>query len=280
MLVRLTRNSGWGKCRHNEEEEMKKQIRGASALVALVALGATSAALGASPATVVRAGNMVLRLNGGVTPQALPKHEYAPLEVHASGTLTTTDGTHPPALEEAVLDTDKDVVVSVAGLPTCQIDQLQAADTKRAMASCGDAVLGRGSTTVEVAFPEQKPFDASGPLILFNGGERGGVVTFLAYTYVEVPAPTAVVATAKLVQVNKGAYGLHSLIDVPRIAGGAGSVVKASIKMGRVYTYKGKRRSVFSGRCRDGRLQGRGTFTYSDGTSLSGSLVRGCAAAD
>jgi len=257
---------------------MKKLIRGAIAGVALVALAAASVALGAGPATVVRAGNMVLRLNGGVTPEALPKHRFAPLKVHASGALRTVDGTHPPALEEANLLTDRDVVVSVDGLPTCRIDQLRAVETKRAEASCGDAILGRGSATVEVAFPEQKPFDATGPLILFNGGERGGAVTLFAYTYVSVPAPTAVVATARLTRVNKGPYGLHSVIDVPKIAGGAGSVVQANIEMGRFYTRGGKRRSVFSGRCSNGRLLARGTFVYRDGTSLSGGLLRDCAA--
>ncbi len=256
---------------------MRKSTRSAIAGVALFVLAAASVAFGAGPATVVRAGNMVLRLNGGITPEALPKDRFAPLKVHASGELKTIDGTHPPALEEANLETDRDVVVSVDGLPTCRIDQLRAVDTKRAEAACGDAVIGRGSATVEVAFPEQKPFDANGPLILFNGGERGGAVTLFAYTYVSVPAPTAVVATAKLTRINKGPYGLHSVIDVPRIAGGAGSVVKANIEMGRFYAYKGKRRSVFSGRCRTGRLLARGTFVYRDGTSLAGGLVRDCA---
>ncbi|MDQ2630867.1 MAG: hypothetical protein M3Y75_07825, partial [Actinomycetota bacterium] len=166
----------------------------------------------------------------------------------------------------------------VRGLPTCGINQLRARPPKEVKAICGDAVIGRGNATVEVAFPDQKPFDSTGPLILFNGGERGGVVTMLAYAYVSVPAPTAVVATAKLNRVNKGPYGLHPVIDVPVIAGGSGSVVAASIEMGRTYAYKGRRRSVFSGRCPDGRIQVRGTFEYSDGTSMSGAVLRACTA--
>jgi uncharacterized low-complexity protein len=259
---------------------MRRGTIAALAGAALLAITAVGIALAKERPTIVEAGSLRLAIDGGVTPAALPKHELAPVTIHGSGELSTVDGSHPPALEEAVLDTDKDVVVSVKGLPVCRIAQLRARETKRAEAVCGDAIIGRGSATVEVAFPEQLPFDATGPLILFNGGERGGVVTMLAYTYVSVPAPTAVVATAKLTRVNKGPYGLHPVIDVPVIAGGAGSVIRASIKMGRLYTYEGQRRSVFSGRCPDGRIQARGTFKYRDGTLLAGTVLRGCTVAD
>ena len=259
---------------------MRRQLGWAAAAVVAAVVGAVGLAFAAEPPIVVRAGNMVLRLNGGVTPKALPKHERAPMGFHASGEFSTVDGTHPPALKEAVFDSDRDIVVSVEGLPSCRIDQLIAQDTKHAKAECGDAILGKGSATVEVAFPEQAPFDAIGPLILFNGGERGGVVTFLAYTYVSVPAPTAVVTTAKLTRERNGPYGLHSVVRIPRIAGGAASIVKANISARRVYTYKGERRSVLSGRCPDGRIQAKGTFEFRDGASIFGNLLRTCTAAD
>jgi hypothetical protein len=239
-------------------------------------IGVAALAFAAEPPVVVRAGNMVLRLNGGVTPKTLPKNEFAPMGFHASGDFATVDGSHPPALGEAVFDSDKDIVVDVEGLPACSVAKLQAQDTEHAEAACGEAILGKGSATVEVAFPEQAPFDATGPLILFNGGERRGVITLLAYTYVSVPAPTAVVTTAKLTKQRNGVYGLHSVVKIPRIAGGAGSIVRANLSARRVYTYKGERRSVLSGRCPDGRVYARGTFKFSDGSSIFGNLVRTC----
>lgn len=229
---------------------------------------------------VVRAGNMILTLDGGVTPTALPRKVFAPLGFRASGSLTTVDGTHPPALKEAVFDSDKDILVNVEGLPACRYDRLVALDTRRAEAACGNAILGKGSATVRVAFPEQAPFDATGPLILFNGGERNGALTLFVYTYVDVPVPTAVVSTATLTVQRKGPYGLHSVIDIPRIAGGAGSFIRGNISARRVYTHKGERRSVLSGRCPDGRIQARGTFHFRDGSRLSGALVRTCTATD
>jgi len=245
------------------------------AAIALVG-GLAFAARPKEQPVVVEAGNLVLTLNGGVTPTALPKKEFAPLGFHASGSFATVDGTHPPALGEAVFDSDKDIVVDVEGLPSCRESQLVARDTKHAEAACGGAILGKGSATVRVAFPEQAPFNTTGPLILFNGGERGGVVTLLAFTYVNVPAPTAVVTTARLTKIRKGPFGLHSVVEVPRIAGGAGSVIRANLSARRIYTYEGERRSVLSGRCPDGRIRARGTFYFRDGSEISGNVVRAC----
>lgn len=258
---------------------MRRQLCWAVTAVLTATVAVVGLAYAAEPPIVVRAGNMVMRLNGGVTPKALPKNEFAPMGFYASGDFSTVDGSHPPALSEAIFDSDKDIVVSVEGLPSCRIDQLEARDTKHAEAACGEAILGKGSATVEVAFPEQAPFLAHGPLILFNGGEKGGTITLLTYTYVSVPAPTAVVTTVKLTRQRNGVYGLHSVVKIPRIAGGAGSITRANISARRVYTYKGERRSVLSGRCPDGRIYARGTFKFSDGASLFGNLIRTCTVA-
>jgi hypothetical protein len=247
-------------------------------LVGIATVG-FAAARGKGPKpTVVRAGNMILEINGDITPRALPRQKLAPMGIWGSGKLRTVDGSHPPALEEALFDADKDVFVSVKGLPACATGQLEARATKQAEAVCGKAILGRGTATVEVAFPEQKPILSTGPLVLFNGGERSGVVKVLAHAYVNVPAPTAVVATVEVSRVDKEGLGLHIEVEVPKIAGGAGSVVGARFSMRRVYTYKGKRRSVIAGRCPDGHILGRGSFTYSDETVLAGSILRNCSA--
>jgi hypothetical protein len=262
---------------------MRREVAGAAVALLLVgvALAGFAAAKTKGPKpVVVRGGNMVLEINGDITPKALPEHRLAPMGIWGSGKLATLDGSHPPALEDAAFDADKDVFVSVEGLPACRLAQLEARETKTAEAVCGDAILGRGTATVEVAFPEQKPIVSTGPLVLFNGGERNGVVTVLAHAYVNVPAPTAVVATVRVERVSKGSLGLHIEVDVPKIAGGAGSTVAARFAMRRVYDYEGKRRSVLSGRCPDGRILGRGTFGYSDGTTLSGGIVRPCTARD
>jgi len=250
----------------------------AAVLIGMVTIGLAVASDGNPKPTVVRAGNMVLEVDGNIVPDVLPRHRFAPMGFWGSARLSTIDGSHPPALEESVFDADRDVVVDVEGLPICRIGQLRAVETRTAEAACGEAILGRGSATVEVAFPEQKPFDSTGPLIFFNGGERGGVVKVLAYSYVSVPAPTAVIATAEIRREHKGPFGLRVETQVPRIAGGAGSFVAARFSMRRVYTYKGKRRSVILARCPDGLIRAKGVFSFSDDTVLSGSVFRTCTA--
>jgi|GEM_PF-5392697 len=50
----------------------------------------------------------------------------------------------------------------------------------------GDCVTRRSS----MPDIEQPSFNASGPLVLFNGGVRGGVTTMYIHAYVSVPTPT------------------------------------------------------------------------------------------
>jgi hypothetical protein len=257
---------------------MNKVLCFALVTAAAIVFGVVGLAAAGYQGTVVQAGNIRLKLNGGVAPRALPANGWAPLSIFAGGTLETLDGTHLPALEEVALDTDKDILVSVKGLPRCQIGQLKARPPTGVEAACGRAIIGKGRATVEVALPEQEPFEASGPLMILSGGEKRGAVTLFAYTYVDIPAPTVVVTTATLTRERKGPFGLHTVIQVPRIAGGFGSVIQASLRAHRTYAYNGKSLSVFSGRCPDNRFVAKGTFIFRDGTQISGSFVQDCKA--
>jgi hypothetical protein len=150
---------------------MRKHLTLTLALSALIALSVAGIAAAEKP-TVVRAGNLVLTLNGGFSPTALSKTTPTPIAFSASGKLATTDGTHPPALTEFVLETDKNATVNAKGIPTCTSGALQARDTKSAEKACPTAIVGKGHTSVEVAFPDQTP---SIPKI---AGGSGSVTSF------------------------------------------------------------------------------------------------------
>jgi hypothetical protein len=90
------------------------------------------------------------------------------LAAHLIGDIATRDGSHPPALQELEADVDQTIEVDAVGLPTCLENQLEASSSATAKKVCGDALIGSGSAEVEVAFPEQKPFRSTGPLLLFN----------------------------------------------------------------------------------------------------------------
>jgi hypothetical protein len=249
-------------------------------LITTLALGAVFAVAFAGlavakkyPDTVVKAGNLVLTLNGGITPTALPKSgKPAPITLNVSGKIATADGTHAPALKEVIVETDKNGSIDVKGLPTCTSGKLQAQDTKHAEAICPKAIIGEGITDVEVELPESTPFIAKSKLIAFNGGVSGGKTTILIHAYLTAPLPAAVVTTVKISKVKNGRYGTKSIATVPIIAGGYGSVQKFELTFDRGY----KNTPYLFAKCPDGHLNAKATSVFSDGTRLTGSFVRSC----
>jgi hypothetical protein len=252
-----------------------RKMVAALAVLAMTAVGLVGQAL-AEKATVVRAGNLVLRLNGGVGPQKLPKNRLAPITLRASGSIGTVDGTHPPATKEVTIDFDKHGTINARGLPVCKSGKLQSRSTTAAKSACPKAIVGKGSTTVEVEFPEQKPFTASGPLVLFNGGVKGGVTTMFIHAYVNVPAPTAIVTRVKIKKIHKGPYGTRAIATIPRIAGGAGSLLRFNFSIHRTFKFRGQRQSYLLARCANGRFRAHAGIQMSDGTRISGSILRHC----
>lgn len=230
----------------------------------------------AAKPTVIRAGNLVVKLNGGVAPKRLPKKKMAPISLRVSGNISTSDGTHPPAAKVVIADFDKHGTVNARGLATCRSGQLQSRSTAAAKGACRRAIVGSGKTTVRVAFPEQAPFYATGPLVLFNGGVRGGVTTMYIHAYVSVPAPTAIVTRVKIKQIRKGRYGTRAVARIPRIAGGSGSVTRFAMKIQRSFKFKGKRRGYLTARCANGRFFARGDVVFAAGPRIAGTVVRTC----
>jgi hypothetical protein len=252
----------------------KRLVQTLIAAIALIGLIAASAL--AEPPTVVRAGNLILKLNGGVSPKKLPKRKLAPITLKASAAISTTDGSQPPAARTVTIDFDKHGTIDARGLTTCRPGELQSRDTKAAKKACPTAIVGSGHTTVRVAFPEQQGFGASGPLVLFNGGVKGGVTTMYIHAYVNVPAPTAIVTVVKIKKIHKGHYGTRAEARIPTIAGGSGSLTAFNFKIHRTFKYKGKKRSYLLARCANGRFFAHATTAFTDGTRATGTIVRSC----
>ncbi|HEY5053661.1 MAG TPA: hypothetical protein VII45_09665 [Solirubrobacterales bacterium] len=254
---------------------MRKHLTLIFALGALVALSVAGIASAEKP-TVVRAGNLILTLNGSISPKALSKTTPTPITLSASAKIATVDGTHPPAVESFVVETDKNGAINTTGLPTCTDGALENSDTKTAEKACPTAIVGKGKTSVQVEFAESTPFNATGPLVVFNGGTKGGVTTLFVHAYVAVPAPTAIVTTVKITKIHNGRYGMKASGSIPKIAGGFGSVTSFELSLNRKYTYKGKKLSYLTAKCPDGHLNAKGTAKFKDGTTVFGSIVRKC----
>ena len=219
----------------------------ALALASMLSVGAVATALATS--TKIQAGDLIITLSGSTSPKKLPKNEYAPIVTNVSGKIKTSDSTHPSAFREIVADFDKDVKIDVKGFPVCKASQLEATNTTAAKRACGKTLLGSGSAHAEIAFPEQSPIKVASPLLIFNGGQKGSKTLLLIHTFITVPAPTAIVTT---VTVQKKGPGLHMIAKIPVIAGGSGSALDFSFKLGKKYTYKGEKHSYLEAKCPDG----------------------------
>ncbi|HUB99343.1 MAG TPA: hypothetical protein VMS11_05925 [Solirubrobacterales bacterium] len=255
---------------------MRKYLKITIALGALLALTVAGIASGAGSKEEVTIGNLNFKAGGTFSPKVLSKTKPTPIALSVEGQIKTLDGSHPPALKEALVETDKNGTVQVKGFPTCKSGQLQSQDTSHAEAICKPAIIGTGTTNIEIAFPESKVVPVSSKLLVFNGGEKGGVITFYIHAYITVPVPAAVVTTVKIKKIHKGRYGLESIASIPKIAGGSGSVKSFSLKIDKKYTYKGKKVSILSAKCPDGKLQAHATAVFSDGTRASTEFIRTC----
>jgi hypothetical protein len=230
--------------------DVRKKLISVLALAGVAALGVAGVASAVKlSSTTVQAGNLRITFGGGVHQGTLPKHEFAAFKHTIFGTIETTDGTHPSAFRELVLDVDKDVKINTKGYPVCRAGQLEARDTKAAKRVCGKTIIGEGKATAEIAFPEQAPIKVLSPLLVFNGGESGSKITLLAHTFITVPAPAAIVTT---VTIQRKGTGVHAIAKIPVIAGGSGSALNFSFTLGKTYRYKHEKVGYFEARCPDG----------------------------
>jgi len=250
----------------------------AVAAAAVFALAIVSGAFAAQKVTKIRiiAGNIVVNGEGGFTPTALPQKVNAPITIFGSGKIGTVDGTLPPVLETLEFEFDKHGAVDTTGLPKCTAAKLQATTVPQARKLCPGAIVGTGHGHAIVKFPEQGPIPADSPITIFNGPRVGGDPTVFAHAYTTIPAPTTFVIPVRIETIHNGRYGYRVNARVPRLAGGYGIPISGSVKIGRTWTYKGKKHSYLNARCADGRLQAKGSFAFKDGTRLSGSFLSPC----
>lgn len=240
---------------------MKSKIVAGLVVLGLLAVAATASAFHVH----VVAGNLVLDAEGGFAPKALPKHENAPITTHGGGSLSTLSGDLPPILDTFVLEFDKHGALDTTGLAVCTKGKLVATDVPTARKACKDAIVGEGTGTAVVKFPEQGPIKVSSPITLFNGPKKGPDDTIIAHAHLDYPGPTTFIVPIVIEKIHKGVYGYRINVKIPKIAGGYGHPISGSAKVGKKWTFKGKQRSYINARCETGHFQVRGEFTFKEG---------------
>lgn len=252
---------------------MRKRLTWILAVGAALAL--TVGAVSAS-ATKVVLGNLELEIDGGVKPKALSKTKLSPITLDLSAAIKTKDGSHPPVLQSFEAELDKNGTLNPKGLPACKRGKIEARDTKSAEAACKASIVGKGTAEAEVEFAESKPFNARGPLIVFNGGGTPAKTKIYVHVYANVPAPTAFITPVVVTKIHNGKYGNKVVGKIPTIAGGAGSTIKFDISNHKIFTYKGKKQSYLLAKCATGQFFARGSGKFSNGSTLKGDIVKPC----
>jgi len=248
-------------------------------LLAPIAIAAALLALASGAgAALVQIGNLVLTADGGFTPRKLPRGSFAPIEFEGHARLRAVDGGVPVALQRAAIDFDRDGRLTTAGLARCDPARVADATPAAARRACRRAIVGRGRVGALIARPGGPPLPVSSPLTIFNGPRRGGVPTAILHARTAVPA---VQTFAIVVPIRRrgGEFRYRALVEVPPIAGGAGSLTRLEVEIGRRYRFRGKPRSYVAARCRDGILRTHGRFLFADGTIIDGSVEKGCSVA-
>jgi hypothetical protein len=251
---------------------MRKRIVWALSLC-LIGIGAFGAL---AAAEVVQVGNMTLTVDGGFKPTKLPKKEMAPISLQAEGHLRTDDGTTPPVTDHVVVDFDENGTVDTKGLPTCDARKLENTLTKDALNKCKSALVGKGDTQAIVDFPDQEPFTARGPLLIFNGKPKGKKPTIIFHVFAHVPAPTTFVVPAVIENSPLNGFGKRIEIDVPPISGGNGTLVDFDANVKRTWKDKKGKHSYLIARCANGRFVANAHVTMRDGRELDVGIVREC----
>ena len=232
---------------------------------------------GAANAALVKVGNLVVTADGGFTPRILPRSSYAPIDFEGSANLKAADGSVPPPLQQLILDFDRDGRLTTAGIPTCQPSQLDEVTPQEARRRCPGAIVGTGRAEAMITLGGQPPILAASPITLFNGPRLAGKPTVILHARTTVPAVQNFVITIPI-EKRAGAFRYRATIDLPPIAGGAGSLVHLDAAVGKRYRLGGKERSYVAARCGDGVLRTHGRFTFGDGTIIDGSVDKGCTA--
>jgi hypothetical protein len=221
---------------------------GRSRSLKVVVLVATLALAGTATAAVVQVGNLRITVLGQVLPYKLPRNTPAPIAVFISGHVDTVDGAVPPQLQRMVIKVNRHGLLRSRGLPTCTLEQLQPGSTERALANCGDALVGSGRFWASVVFPDQRPYPTRGRLLVFNG-ERAGKPVLFAHIYTEQPFNTSFVVTFGIKAIHKGPFGTELVASFPKALGEWGFVNRIKLTLRRNYTQHGQRRGFFNASC-------------------------------
>lgn len=232
-------------------------------------------------AELVERGGLFVTFRGGLEPTALPRDVRAPIAVSVDGRVKTLSGERPPALRRIVIELNRGGVLDTRGLPRCRRREIESSSSQSALAACGNALVGRGSYTAKTAFPEQGAFPSTGRILAFNA-VVGGHPAILAHIYGTEPVPITRIIVFDIYS-RPGVYGTVLSGALPVSVNRYGYVKRISLRLHRIFSFRGQRRSYISAACPAPSgfpvasfAFARASMSFADGRTLSSTLTRSC----
>lgn len=258
---------------------MRRRLHGIGAVAAAVLLSVTFTS--SAGAELTERGDLFIRFDGGLVPDALPRQHHAPISVWVTGTVRTLSGDRPPSLRRITIALNRGGHVQTAGLPTCDRSQINPATSAQALAACRPALVGTGHFSGRAALPEQDTFAVNGKIYAFNAVVNGRTA-ILAHVYSGHPVPTSRVIVFHIHH-RAGTFGTVLTGDLPVALNHYGYVRQISLRLHRRYRVRGQRRSYLNASCAaPAGFPGavfpfaRASMVFDDGRRLSSTLSRSC----
>jgi hypothetical protein len=254
-------------------------------LLAAFAVLAVAVSLVVAPADAERAqsGDLIVSLDGGITPIKLPRDRQVPVAVHLVGGVHTADHAPLPRVKGIKFAVAYRGKLFTRGLPVCPRQRLRGTDNRQAMARCGGALVGRGKLYARVFVPYQAPFGMHAHLLAFNGRTKTGRTAVWVHAFTLNPPVSFVLPF----HVRRQPGRFHTVLEtvVTKSVGPWPRFAHFEITISRQFSYRGKRYSYLSASCplpsnlTAGFLSfARATFAFPEDLELSTESVRSCRA--
>jgi len=226
-------------------------------------------------------GNLIVTLDGGISPKTLPRSKPAPVAVHLAGGVETTDGSPIPRVNWIKLELAWRGRLDTKGLPVCPQVRLRSTDSRQAMDACGGSLVGDGKLDAEIFVPNQQPFEVKANLLAFNGKTKAKRPAVLVHAYTPDPPVSFIIPFT----IRRSSFRTVLVTTIRRAVGPWPHVANFQIEVSRDFNRNGSRHSYLSASCplpehfTAGFLSAaRATYTFAGGKQLTTETVRSCRA--
>ena len=198
------------------------------------------------------------------------RRTFAPISFQGYFDIAAENGGEPAALQEAVLEFDRDGRLDTRGLATCSPAQIDE-QPRQARSICA-SIVGTGHVA---AIPLPGPARSCQLAAdIFNGPPQNGNPTVILHARTTFPA-TQTFAVVVPIEPDLGAFSYRATIDVPPIAGGLGALTHVDAKIGRRFSV-GKAAQLRLGPLQQRRPSDPWQLHLRAGTTISGAVLKPC----